>query len=179
MGANRSKSNNERRNCMKRNKIIASSAAILFVIFGIFMIGTTSVSAQSAPDFTLTDLDGQKVSLSDYKGKVIIVDFWATWCGPCKMEIPSFIKLQEDYKDDVVVLGISLDQGGPKVVVPFAKKMNINYPIVYGDGSVVQAYGGVRGIPTTFVIDRDFNIQRKYVGYTDHKVFEKDILAFK
>lgn len=163
---------------MKKNKIIASSAAILFVIFGIFMIGTTSVSAQSAPDFTLTNLEGQKVSLSDYKGKIIIVDFWATWCGPCKMEIPSFIKLQEDYKDDVVVLGISLDQGGPKVVVPFAKKMNINYPIVYGDGTVVQAYGGIRGIPTTFVIDRDFNIQRKYVGYTGHAVFEKDILAF-
>jgi len=164
---------------MKRNKIIASSVAILFVIFGVFMIGTTSVSAQEAPDFTLTDLDGQKVSLSDFKGKVIIVDFWATWCGPCKMEIPSFIQLQDDYKDDVVILGVSLDQGGPKVVVPFAKKMNINYPIVYGDGSVVQAYGGIRGIPTTFVIDRDFNIQRKYVGYTDHKVFEKDILAFK
>ncbi|NQV50654.1 MAG: TlpA family protein disulfide reductase [Candidatus Marinimicrobia bacterium] len=164
---------------MKKNKIIASSAAILFVIFGLLMIGTTSVEAQEAPNFTLTDLNGQKVSLSDFKGKVIIVDFWATWCGPCKMEIPSFIKLQEDYKDDVVILGISLDQSGPKAVVPFAKKMNINYPIVYGDGSVVQAYGGVRGIPTTFVIDRDFNIQRKYVGYTDHKVFEKDILAFK
>ncbi|NQV30512.1 MAG: TlpA family protein disulfide reductase [Candidatus Marinimicrobia bacterium] len=164
---------------MKINKIIASSAAILFVIFGLLMIGTTSVEAQEAPNFTLTDLNGEKVSLSDFKGKVIIVDFWATWCGPCKMEIPSFIQLQEKYQDDVVILGISLDQGGPKTVVPFAKKMNINYPIVYGDGSVVQAYGGVRGIPTTFVIDRDFNIQRKYVGYTDHKVFEKDILAFK
>jgi len=164
---------------MKINKIIASSAAILFVIFGLLMIGTTSVEAQEAPNFTLTDLNGEKVSLSDFKGKVIIVDFWATWCGPCKMEIPSFIQLQEKYQDDVVILGISLDQGGPKTVVPFAKKMNINYPIVYGDGSVVQAYGGVRGIPTTFVIDRDFNIQRKFVGYTDHKVFEKDILAFK
>ncbi len=164
---------------MKKNKIIASSVAILFVIFGIFMIGTTSVSAQEAPDFTLTDLNGQKVSLSDFKGKVIIVDFWATWCGPCKMEIPSFIKLQEDYKDEVVVLGVSLDQGGPRVVIPFARKMNINYPIVYGDGNVVQAYGGIRGIPTTFVIDKEFNIQRKYVGYTDHKVFEKDIKAFR
>ncbi|MCF6237622.1 MAG: TlpA family protein disulfide reductase [Candidatus Marinimicrobia bacterium] len=164
---------------MKKNKIFASAAAIIFVIFGIFMIGTSSVTAQEAPDFTLTDIEGNQVSLSDFKGKVIIIDFWATWCGPCKMEIPSFIKLQDDYKDDLVILGVSLDQGGPKVVVPFAKKMNINYPIVYGDGSVVQAYGGIRSIPTTFVVDRDFNIQRKYVGYTDHKVFEKDILAFK
>lgn len=164
---------------MKKNKLIASSVAVLFVMFGIFMIGTTSVSAQTAPDFTLTDINGKQVSLSDYKGKVILLDFWATWCGPCRMEIPSFIQLQDEYEDDVVVLGISLDQGGPKDVVPFAKKMNINYPVVYGDGNVVQAYGGVRSIPTTFVIDRDFNIQRKYVGYTDHKVFEKDILAFK
>lgn len=164
---------------MKKNKIIASAAAVIFVVFGVFMIGTTSVSAQEAPDFTLTDLTGQKVSLSDYKGKVILLDFWATWCGPCKMEIPSFIQLQEQYGDDVVVVGVSLDQGGPRVVEPFAKKNGINYPIVYGDGSVVQAYGGIRGIPTTFVIDRDFNIQRKYVGYTDHKVFENDIIAFK
>ena len=164
---------------MKKNKIIASMAALTVVVFGVFMIGTTSASAQEAPDFTLTDLNGSEVSLSDFKGKVIIVDFWATWCGPCKMEIPSFIKLQEDFEDDVVILGVSLDQGGPRAVVPFAEKMGINYPIVYGNGKVVQAYGGVRGIPTTFVIDRDFNIQRKYVGYTDHKVFEKDILEFR
>jgi len=164
---------------MKKNKIIASVAAVAFIVFGVFMIGTTSVSAQEAPDFTLTDIEGNQVSLSDFKGKVILLDFWATWCGPCKMEIPSFIELQNDYRDDVVVLGVSLDQGGPAAVVPFAKKMKINYPIVYGDGKVVQAYGGIRGIPTTFVIDKEFKIQRKYVGYTDHKVFEQDILAFK
>jgi len=164
---------------MKKNRLIASTAAAVFVAFGIFMIGTTSVSAQRAPDFTLTDLEGQKVTMSDYEGKIIILDFWATWCGPCKMEIPSFIKLQEDYKDDVVVLGVSLDQGGPRTVVPFAREMKINYPVVFGDGQVVQDYGGIRSIPTTFVIDRDFSIQRKYVGYTDHSVFEKDILTFK
>jgi len=164
---------------MKKNKIIASSAAVIFVIFGLMMIGTTSVSAQRAPDFTLTDMEGKKLTMSDFEGKIIILDFWATWCGPCKMEIPSFIKLQEDYKDDVVVLGVSLDQGGPRAVVPFAKQMKINYPVVYGDGNVIQAYGGIRSIPTTFIIDKDFNIQRKYVGYTDHSVFEKDILEFR
>lgn len=164
---------------MKRNKWIASTAAAVFVALGIFMIGTTSVSAQRAPDFTLTDLDGKKVTMSDYEGKIIILDFWATWCGPCKMEIPSFIQLQEDYKDDVVILGVSLDQGGPRTVVPFARQMKINYPVVFGDGQVVQDYGGIRSIPTTFVIDRDFTIQRKYVGYQGHSVFEKDILTFK
>ena len=164
---------------MKKNKLIASTAAVLILAFGIFMIGTSSVSAQEAPDFTLTDMNGKQVSLSDFKGKVIVLDFWATWCGPCRMEIPSFIQLQSDYEDEVVVLGVSLDQGGPSAVVPFAEKMGINYPIVYGNGSVTQAYGGVRGIPTTFIIDKQFNIQRKYVGYTDHRVFEQDILTFK
>jgi len=164
---------------MKKNKIIASAAALMVVVFAVFMVGTSTVSAQAAPDFTLIDMEGKEVSLSDYKGKVILLDFWATWCGPCRKEIPSFIKLQNDYKEDVVVLGISLDQNGPKAVIPFAKKMGINYPVVYGNGQVVQAYGGVRSIPTTFVIDKEFNIQRKYVGLTDHSVFEKDILAFK
>lgn len=164
---------------MKKNKIIAGSAALLIVVFTVFMVGTSTVSAQEAPDFTLTDMEGQQVSLSDYKGKIIILDFWATWCGPCRMEIPSFIELQDQYEEDVVVLGVSLDQDGPRAVIPFAKKMGINYPVVYGNGTVTQAYGGIRGIPTTFVIDKDFNIQRKYVGYTDHAVFEKDILAFK
>ena len=162
---------------MKKNRIIASAAVIIFVVVGLFTIGTSSVEAQEAPDFTLTDTEGEKVSLSDYKGKVIILNFWATWCGPCKMEIPSFIELQEKYRDDLVILGVSLDRNGPQVVVPFVKKNEINYPIVYGNGQVVQAYGGVRGIPTTFVIDRDFNIQRKYVGYREHSVFENDVVA--
>lgn len=164
---------------MKKNKVIASTAVVLFVLVGLFTIGSTSVSASEAPDFTLVDMEGKEVSLSDFKGKIIIVDFWATWCGPCRMEIPSFIQLQNDYKDDVVVVGVSLDQGGPKAVVPFAEKMKINYPVVYGNGQVVQEWGGIRGIPTTFVVDRDFNIQKKYVGYTEHSVFEKDILKFR
>ena len=164
---------------MKKKKIIASTAAIALVLFGLVTIGTTSVSAQEAPDFTLTDLNGDEFSLSDHKGKVIILDFWATWCGPCRMEIPGFVELQDKYGDDVVVVGVSLDKGGPKAVVPFAKEYEINYPVVYGDGTVVQAYGGIRGIPTTFIIDRNFNIQRKYVGYKPHSVFESDILAFK
>jgi cytochrome c biogenesis protein CcmG/thiol:disulfide interchange protein DsbE len=161
---------------MKNSKIFASAAVVIFLLAGIFTIGTSSVEAQEAPDFTLVDIKGEKLSLSDYKGKVIILNFWATWCGPCKMEIPSFIELQDTYGEDLVILGVSLDQSGPQVVVPFVEQNNINYPVVYGNGQVVQAYGGVRGIPTTFVIDRDFNIQKKYVGYREHSVFENDVI---
>ena len=164
---------------MNKNKIIASSAVIIFVVAGLFTIGTSTLEAQEAPDFTLTDINGDQLSLSDYSGKVIILNFWATWCGPCKMEIPDFIDLQNKYGEDLVIIGVSLDQNGPKAVVPFAKKYEINYPVVYGNGQVVQDYGGVRGIPTTFIIDRDLNIQRKYVGYRARSVFESDILAFK
>lgn len=164
---------------MKKNRIITGTAVFILLIAGILTIGVSPALAKEAPNFTLTDTNGEEVSLSDYKGKVIILDFWATWCGPCRMEIPSFIKLQDDYNEDVVILGVSLDRGGPSVVEPFAEKNGINYPIVYGNSSVVQAYGGIKGIPTTFVIDREFNIQRKYVGYTKHDVFEKDIVAFK
>ena len=162
---------------MKKNRIIASAAVIIFVVAGLFTIGTSTVEAQEAPDFTLVDTEGKEVSLSDYKGKVIILNFWATWCGPCKMEIPSFIELQDKYEEDLVILGVSMDQGGPRAVVPFVKKNGINYPIVYGNGQVVQAYGGIRGIPTTFVIDRDFNIQKKYVGYREHSIFENDVIT--
>jgi len=164
---------------MKKNKILTVVISTLAIVAIFTILGTTSTSAQTAPDFNLPDLNGKIVSLTDYQGKVVIVDFWATWCGPCKMEIPGFVKLQEKYKDDLVIIGVSLDQGGPKAVVPFAKDYAINYPVVYGNGETVKAYGGVNGIPTTFVIDRKGNIQRKYVGYRPDSVFEKDIQDFK
>lgn len=164
---------------MKKNKLIASSAIIVFLLVGFFAIGSSTAEASEAPDFTLSDMEGNEFTLSDFEGKVIILDFWATWCAPCKMEIPGFIDLQDKYADDVVVVGVSVDQGGPEAVVPFAEKMGINYPVVYANGDVVKAYGGIRGIPTTFVIDRDFQIKRKYVGYREHRVFEEDILALQ
>ncbi len=165
----------EEKDNMKRNKFIFIAIAIMIIGFGAVLYGTSGSDSQKAPDFTLKDLSGKNVSLSDYKGKVIVLDFWATWCGPCRMEIPSFIELQNTYKDDIVIVGVSLDQGGPAAVEPFAEKNGINYPILYGNGNVTNAYGGIRGIPTTFIIDQNFKIQRKYVGYQAHSVFENDI----
>ncbi len=133
-------------------------------------------SAKSAPSFTLQDLNGKTVSLSDFKGKVVVLDFWATWCPPCVKEIPHFIELYEQYKDrGFAMVGISVDREGVSVVKSFARKYQINYPILMADGQVANAYGGITGIPTTFVIDSAGNIRHKYVGYREKAVFEADI----
>ena len=129
-----------------------------------------------APAFTLQDLNGKNVSLADLRGKVVILDFWATWCPPCVLEIPHFIELYEQYKDKgFAMVGISLDRAGISVVKSFVQKYQINYPILMTDGKVDKVFGGIPGIPTTFVIDSVGNIRQKYVGYRDKAVFETDI----
>jgi len=138
----------------------------------------TGPGAKSAPSFTLQDLNGKTVSLSDFKGKVVVLDFWATWCPPCVKEIPHFIELHEQYKDKgFAIVGISVDRGGISVVKSFVQKYRVNYPILMTDGQVDKAYGGIPSIPTTFVIDSAGNIRQKYVGYREKAVFEADIKA--
>lgn len=120
----------------------------------------------SAPVFELPDIRGKKKSLDAYKGKVVMLNFWATWCGPCKQEIPDFIELQKEYRDQgFEIVGLSLDQPGQEDVVKrFVKEKGINYDVLFDDGSVAQAYGGVRSIPTTFLINRDGEIVSSKVG---------------
>ena len=131
---------------------------------------------KKAPDFELKDANGKTVRLSDFKNKIIILDFWATWCPPCRAEIPGFVELYNKYKDKgVEIIGVSLDQGGWDDVIPFMKEFGVNYTIVLGNMDVAQKYGGIRGIPTTFVIDRQGRIRAKYVGYRPKEVFERDI----
>jgi cytochrome c biogenesis protein CcmG/thiol:disulfide interchange protein DsbE len=135
-----------------------------------------SPPANKAPDFTLLDLNGQMVKSSDFSGKVILIDFWATWCRPCQYEVPHLKELYESYGGQgFEIVGIALDNGGAEVVEPFVRENNITYPIVIGNREVAMAFGGLTGIPTAFMIDRSGNIVRKYVGYTDKSVFEKDI----
>ena len=106
-------------------------------------------------DFTIKHLDGKDVKLSDYKGKVVLLNFWATWCGPCKAEIPGFVELQEQYKSDLVVVGYSVDDTADKAAA-FAKEYKINYPVLLGLGreDVQDAYGPIWGIPASFLIPR-------------------------
>ena len=128
---------------------------------------------KKAPEFKLVSTKGEKISLSKYKGKVVIIDFWATWCGPCRKGIPDLIELQKEFGKDIVVIGISLDTGTKEAVIPFMQKMGINYPVLYGTYEITQQYGGVEGIPTSFVINKKGEIVDKYVGlvpksdYTD------------
>lgn len=133
-------------------------------------------ATDKAPDFTLVNVEGKNVSLSDYKGKVVIIDFWATWCGPCRRGIPDLVELQKEYKDNLAVIGISLDQENTKANVPgFVTNMKINYPIVYTNDKVINDYGGINAIPTTFIIDKDGNIVKKLVGLYPKNVFEKQL----
>ncbi len=135
------------------------------------------VKSETAPDFTLKTLEGKEVKLSDYRGQVVIVDFWATWCPPCRMEVPAFVELFQKYSGRLMVLGVSSDQNPRRVIPPFIKKYKVNYPILLSNNRVERDYGGVTAIPTTFVIDRKGAVYRKYVGYQPKITFEKDIKA--
>ncbi len=137
---------------------------------------TMQDNSSKAPDFTLTNISGEDVSLSDYKGKVVIVDFWATWCPPCRKGIPDLISLQNEYKDKVKVIGISLDRENTKGGVPdFVDRMGINYPVVYFNDKVINDFGGVNAIPTTFIIDQNGNIVKKVVGLYPKSEYENKI----
>lgn len=129
-----------------------------------------------APGWKLQTVDGKTLQSSDFKGKVVILDFWATWCPPCRAEIPDLIALQKQYGEKgLAVIGVSVDQDGAAAVKTFAKKFGINYPVVLADQKVVRDYGGIEGIPTTFVIDRLRRIVTQHVGYTDKADFENEI----
>ena len=117
---------------------------------------------KEAPDFALKDADGKLVHLSDYKGKVVLLDFWATWCGPCKIEIPWFMEMQRKNKDrGFEVVGVAMDDEGWEVVKPFITKMAVNYRILAGNDQTAQSYGGVDALPTTFLIDRTRKDRRR------------------
>ncbi|MFH1502198.1 MAG: TlpA disulfide reductase family protein [Candidatus Eisenbacteria bacterium] len=127
--------------------------------------GVGTGDGQFPPAFTLPDLEGNDVKLSDFEGNVVVLDLWATWCPPCRQEIPFLVSLYEEFKDQgLVVLGVGLDQGGAPTLIPFAEENGITYPVVVGNRDV-QALYGVTGIPTTFMIGRDGRISTKRVGY--------------
>ncbi|MEZ5292578.1 MAG: TlpA disulfide reductase family protein [Vicinamibacterales bacterium] len=134
--------------------------------------------AKPASDFTLPTIDGTSQSLSAYKGKVVLLNFWATWCGPCKAEIPGFVELQQQYKDDLVVVGLSVDDTADKAKA-FADQYKINYPVLLGLGhdDVQDAYGPIYGIPASFLISRDGKVCKRHLGIAPKAQFEREIKA--
>jgi thiol-disulfide isomerase/thioredoxin len=122
---------------------------------------------QAVEPFTLTDLDGKTISLADLRGKVVLVNFWATWCPPCRAEIPDLIKLQEKYRDKLVVLGISEDEVSPEEVKAFVTEQKMNYPVAMSTPEMSKIFKGVSALPTTFVVDPEGNMQMRHVGMLD------------
>ena len=133
-------------------------------------------NSTAAPNFVLKTSNGTPVELKGLSGKVVVVNFWATWCGPCRAEIPGMQKVYDKYRDKgLEIVGIALDQGGWGDVNPFVTKMNMTYPVVLGDDEVAKAYGGIDAIPTTVVVDRNGNIASRHVGLLSEGEFEASV----
>jgi len=132
---------------------------------------------ERAPDFTRVDENGHEVRLSKYQGKVVLLDFWATWCTGCKQEIPWYMEFADRYKKTgLAVLGVSMDDEGWKVVKPFlAEKMRLNYPVVIGDNALARQFGGINAMPVTLLIDRRGRIAYSHTGVVNREKFEAEL----
>jgi thiol-disulfide isomerase/thioredoxin len=130
-----------------------------------------------APDVKAKDLDGKELSLDAYKGKVVLLNFWATWCGPCRAEIPSLIRMQETYKDRLQIIGMDVDDEDEEKLRAFVKNQGINYPVAMTSDAVRLAYGGIAALPTVFVINRDSKVVQKHVGLFNPALYEIEARA--
>ncbi len=157
---------------------MSTTLRCLRLILGLAVLSSVALAQGSlvnspAPALTFQDLAGHDVKLADLKGKVVVVDFWATWCGPCRTEIPGYIEMQKKYGDQgLVIIGVSLDQKGPKHVKKFVEENGMNYTVVMGDDKAIDAFGGFDVIPTTFLIGRDGKILHQKNGAMEHAEYE-------
>ena len=160
--------------------VSAALTIVLLLVGGCSRPGPSVVKAKSdrktAPDFSLKDVNGRPVKLTDYRGKVVLLNFWATWCGPCKIEIPWFMEFEQKFKDQgFAVLGVSMDEDGWEAVKPYISEKKINYRVVLGDDSVGNLYGGIASLPTTFLIDRDGAVAATHVGLVGKNDYKSEI----
>lgn len=173
--------------CVRAKRTTRFAANALSALLAVLaMLGRASVVfadegvrvASPAPAFRLQDLQGKEVKLSDFNGKALLVCFFASWNKPCKKQIAVLIEMQKQYGEkDLCVIGMSLDQVSPKVVKVIREELQINYPVLIADYDVVQQFGGLNAIPTTFVIDKNHNIIQKHVGIVERDVLEADVKA--
>ena len=170
---------------MKRDPVILIVVAVVISLMLVFGIQKTrhrrpnsasALQGKPAPDFSLASLDGKTVKLSDFRGKAVLLNFWATWCEPCKIEMPWFVELQKQYgPQGLQVLGVAMDDTDPKDISEFAHKMGVNYPIAVGKEAVGDQYGGIPYLPSTFYIDRDGNVVDRVYGLVSRSEIEDDI----
>jgi thiol-disulfide isomerase/thioredoxin len=171
----------------KRGKVLIGAVLAVALAAGLYLVNrywiapalrTQAMSSEDhpqAPAISLTDIEGKRLDLADYKGKVVVLDFWATWCGPCRIEIPGLIEMQDKYAHrGFSVVGISMDDD-PSPVVEFYKEFKMNYPVAVGNQRIGELYGGIFGLPTTFVIGRDGRIYAKHTGATDPAALEDEV----
>ena len=158
-----------------------SKLALFIIIVVVLGLGLYSMRRKHgsehrpAPDFNLPQLNGQPLQLSSYRGKVVLLDFWATWCVPCRGEIPHFVELQQKYGDrGLQIIGVSMDDS-PEPVRAFYQQFHMNYPVVMGNAKTGELYGGVLGLPIAFVIGKDGLIDSKKIGAADMAVLEREI----
>lgn len=173
---------------MTRTKVLKS----LFIFLGVFVLLQLNFSCNNqdsipqvessdqnlskAPGFVLEDLGGNKVSSQEYAGKITLINFWATWCRYCRQEITHLNKIYGEYRDQgVEIIGVSFDARGAKDVIPFLKKVSVDYPILIGTRSMSNSFGGISGYPTTFLMDRKWQIYKKYPGLVSKEVIEMDV----
>ncbi len=168
---------------MSRIHVAAASAALALLLASCSRPSSLPTELKSegqrksAPNFSLKDADGNVVKLTDYRGKVVLVNFWATWCGPCEAEIPWFIEFEKKYKDQgFAVLGVSMDDDGWKSVRPYVASHKINYRIMIGSEVVSQQFGEIEALPTSFVLDREGRIASNHIGLVDKVDYQNEIV---
>jgi thiol-disulfide isomerase/thioredoxin len=150
--------------------------SIVLTLFLFTAYAAQSVKRQKAPNFSLQSQNGKMIELSKLKGKVVLVNFWATWCPPCRAEIPDFIEVYKTYKSKgFEIVGIALDEDGWLKVTPYVEEVKINYPIVLGSAKVVQQYGGIDAIPMTFIVDKKGYIVDSQMGLLSKELLEQKL----
>ena len=160
------------------NRLMSSLlvAGVVTLMSNSLFVGCNHKTLEAMPRWELLDMDGNKISSREFEGKVVVVDFWATWCQTCVQELPAFTALQEKYgKEGLVVIGIALDELGAQSVKPFVRQHGINFTVLAGDTSVQLAFGGLDGLPTTFIFDRDGKLVSKHSSYQEPSIFEKEV----